>query len=180
MSFLEILLIGVALSMDAFAVCVAASMAYTNLTKWRKLSMPVAFGLFQGMMPILGFYLGSLFVTIIEKYAGIVSLVILGFIGINMIRESLSGGEEHKEKPLTIKALLAQAVATSIDAFAVGVSFAAHGTEIFTSALCFTIVTFILSLIAVFIGESAGRRLGGKAEFIGGIVLIIIGIKALF
>ena len=125
--------------------------------------MPIAFGLFQGIMPIFGFYLGALFSGFIEKYAGVISLVILGVIGINMIREGIL-----------------PAVATSIDAFAVGVSFAAQGVEIFMSALIIAVTTFLLSLIAVIIGEKAGERLGSKAEILGGIILIIIGVKALF
>lgn len=180
MSFIEIILIGIALSMDAFAVSVAASMSYNDLTKAKKLSMPVAFGLFQGIMPILGYYLGSLFSSFIEKYAGVISLVILGVIGINMIRESFAPEAEREHKTLTIRVLLIQAVATSIDAFAVGVSFAAHGAKIYISSLIIAVTTFLLSLAAVALGEKAGKKLGGRAEIIGGIILIIIGVKALF
>ena len=121
MSISEIVLIGIALSMDAFAVCVASSMVYTNMTWLRKLSMPIMFGLFQGIMPILGFFLGSLFASFIEKWSGPISLLILGIIGINMIREGLAKDEETEPKKLTLWILLVQAVATSIDAFAVGV-----------------------------------------------------------
>lgn len=180
MSFIEIVLIGIALSMDAFAVSVAASMSYNGLTKKQKLSMPVAFGLFQGIMPILGYYLGSLFSSFIEKYAGVISLVILGVIGINMIRESFSPEAQREKKTLTLKVLLIQAVATSIDAFAVGVSFAAQGVRIFTSSLIIAVTTFLLSLAAIAIGKKTGKKLGSKAEIIGGIILIIIGVKALF
>lgn len=180
MSFIEIVLIGIALSMDAFAVCIAASMSYTALTHKQKLSMPVAFGLFQGIMPILGYYLGSLFSSFIEKYAGVISLVILGVIGINMIRESFAPESEREQKTLTIKVLLIQAVATSIDAFAVGVSFAVQGAGIYSSSLIIAVTTFLLSLAAVSIGNKAGKKLGGRAEIIGGIILIIIGVKALF
>ncbi|MCI8980061.1 MAG: manganese efflux pump [Clostridia bacterium] len=179
MSFIEILLIGIALSMDAFAVCIASAMSYKSLKGAKRLTMPIAFGLFQGIMPIFGFYLGALFSGFIEKYAGVISLVILGVIGINMIREGILP-EKKEEKTLTLKVLLIQAVATSIDAFAVGVSFAAQGVEIFMSALIIAVTTFLLSLIAVIIGEKAGERLGSKAEILGGIILIIIGVKALF
>lgn len=119
MSFIEILLIGIALSMDAFAVCIASAMSYKSLKGAKRLTMPIAFGLFQGIMPIFGFYLGALFSGFIEKYAGVISLVILGVIGINMIREGILP-EKKEEKTLTLKVLLIQAVATSIDAFAVG------------------------------------------------------------
>ena len=176
MSISEIVLIGIALSMDAFAVCVASSMVYTNMTWLRKLSMPIMFGLFQGIMPILGFFLGSLFASFIEKWSG----PILGIIGINMIREGLAKDEETEPKKLTLWILLVQAVATSIDAFAVGVSFAANSANIWQSAPIIAVTTFVLSLIALFVGTKAGEKLGDKAEILGGIILIIIGIKSLF
>lgn len=180
MSIYEIVLIGIALSMDAFAVSIAGSMVYTNMTGYKKLSMPAAFGLFQGLMPVAGFYLGSLFSSFIDRWSGIISLIILGVIGINMIREGLSAQEEQQPKELTMKTLLVQAVATSIDAFAIGVSFAAGGANIWLSAPIIAVTTFILSLAAVSIGVKAGERLGHRAEILGGIILIIIGIKALF
>ncbi len=179
MSVFEILLIGIALSMDAFAVCIAGAMAYTDMSIRQKLAMPAAFGLFQGIMPVAGFYLGSLFASFINRWSGVISLVILGVIGVNMIREALKGGEERPPKTLTLKVLLIQAVATSIDAFAVGVSFAASGADIRLSAPLIALTTFVLSLIAVFIGVKAGEKLGQKAEILGGAILIIIGIKAL-
>ena len=177
MSISEIVLIGIALSMDAFAVCIASSMVYTNMTGLRKLSMPILFGLFQGIMPILGFFLGSLFASFIEKWSGPISLLILG---INMIREGLAKDEETEPKKLTLWILLVQAVATSIDAFAVGVSFAANSANIWQSAPIIAVTTFVLSLIALFVGTKAGEKLGDKAEILGGIILIIIGIKSLF
>lgn len=180
MTIAEILLIGIALSMDAFAVCLSSGMVYTNLTRAKKLSMPLAFGVFQGIMPIGGFFLGSMFADIINKFSGPVALVILGVIGINMIREGVSGGEEEEEKLLTFKVLMLQAVATSIDAFAVGVSFAASGAPIFSAAPLIAITTFIISLAGVFIGGKLGERLGNRAEILGGTILIIIGIKAMF
>ena len=174
MSISEIVLIGIALSMDAFAVCIASSMVYTNMTRLRKLSMPIMFGLFQGIMPILGFFLGSLFASFIEKWSGPISL------RINMFREGLAKDEETEPKKLTLWILLVQAVATSIDAFAVGVSFAANSANIWQSAPIIAVTTFVLSLIALFVGTKAGEKLGDKAEILGGIILIIIGIKSLF
>lgn len=180
MSLIEILLIGVALSMDAFAVCLSSSMVYTNLNAAKKLSMPVAFGLFQGMMPVAGFFLGSLFADIINKWSGPIALIILGFIGVNMIREGLSPEEGTAQKELTLKVLIFQAIATSIDAFAVGVSFAASGAPIFTAAPIITVTTFILSMVAQVLGNKLGETLGDRAEVLGGMILIIIGIKAMF
>lgn len=180
MTLAEMFLIAAALSMDAFAVCLSSSMVYTNLTAMRKLSMPVTFGIFQGAMPVAGFFLGNFFADIINKWSGPVALVILGFIGVNMIREALSEEEEKDKKQFTFKILIFQAIATSIDAFAVGVSFAASSISIFTAAPLIAATTFVLSLIAQFIGNRVSERLGEHAEVLGGIILIIIGIKAMF
>ena len=180
MTIFEIILIGIALSMDAFAVCLSSGMVYPGLSRAKKMSMPVAFGIFQGLMPIAGFYLGSFFADFINKFSGPVALVILGVIGVNMIREGISPDEEAEEKTLTFKVLIMQAVATSIDAFAVGVSFAAGGAPIFAAAPIIAVTTFILSTAAVFIGGRVGERLGDIAEILGGVILIIIGIKAMF
>lgn len=180
MTITEILLIGIALSMDAFAVCLSSSMVYPGLGFGKKMSMPVAFGLFQGLMPLAGFYLGSLFADFINRFSGPIALVILGVIGINMIREGIAPDEKSQVKTLTFKILIFQAIATSIDAFAVGVSFAASGAPIFFASPIIAITTFILSIIAVLIGEKVGEKLGDRAEIIGGVILIIIGIKAMF
>lgn len=180
MTIFEIILIGTALSMDAFAVCIASSMVYTNMTASKKLSMPIAFGLFQGLMPIAGFYLGGFFSPFIEKWSGLVSLLILGIIGVNMIREGFCPEGECEKKTLTFNVLIFQAIATSIDAFAVGVSFAASGANIWLSSPIIAVTTFILSLVAIFLGNKAGEKLGNKAEILGGLILIIIGIKAMF
>ena len=176
---IEIILIGVALSMDAFAVTLSSSMVYKDLTLRQKLSMPIAFGLFQGLMPIFGFYLGNLFSAFIDKYSGIVSFLILAAIGANMIKEGICT-ENCEKKPFTLSVLLLQAIATSIDAFAVGVSFAAMGAEIYSSAAIIAVSTFILTLIALKLGKFAGEKLGDKSVIAGGIILILIGIKSIF
>ncbi len=176
----EILLIGIALSMDAFAVSLSNGMVYSDITRAQKLSMPIAFGLFQGIMPILGYFFGGIFFDFITRWNGPVALVILGFIGANMIKDGFTGEDAKEPKRLTLGALLLQAVATSIDAFAVGVTFAAGETDIFAAASIVAATTFTLSLAAVIIGEKAGDRLGDKAEILGGIILIIIGIKSMF
>lgn len=166
--------------MDAFAVCLASSMMYIDLTAPQKLSMPVTFGLFQGIMPVFGFFCGGLFAEFINRWSGIISLLILGIIGINMIREGLSGEESAKPKQLTPLVLLSQGVATSIDAFAVGISFAASRANILLCATVIAVTTFVLSLAAEVIGTKAGNKLGNHAVTAGGIILIVIGIKSLF
>lgn len=179
MGFWEILMIGIALSMDAFAVSLSGGMVYTDMKGAKKLWMPIAFGLFQGIMPIAGFYLGSIFSAAISKWSGWVVLVILGLIGLNMIREGIfSKEDDNAVRSLTIKIVLVQALATSIDAFATGVSFAAAHAPLFTAASIIAATTFTLSLIAEFIGNRLGKHLGNVAEILGGVILIIIGIKS--
>ena len=180
--FWDILLIGAGLSMDAAAVSVSNALAYPCMGRGRRLAIPAAFGLFQGLMPVLGFFAGSLFADLISRYAGIVTLVILAGIGLNMIREGLDRDPEQPcgEKELTCWALLAQAVATSIDAFAVGVSFCAGGANIFFAAPVIAVTTFCCSALALAAGSRFGAALGHRAEVFGGAVLILIGIKAMF
>lgn len=179
MSILEVVLIGLGLSMDAFAVTVSDTMCCKDLSRKRAMAMPVAFGLFQGLMPVFGYFLGSLFSQFIDRYAGIITFLVLGIIGGNMIRESFQKDEECQVKTLNLPSLLIQAVATSIDAFAVGVSFCASGAPIFSSAVIIAVTTLICSTIAVVIGKKFGDLLGQRAELCGGIILVLIGVKAI-
>lgn len=195
MSIIEIVILGVALAMDAFAVTVSNVFCYRGASRARLLMLPVAFGIFQGLMPLLGFFLGGLVGNVIEQYAGIVTLVILGLIGGNMIKEGISdlrearaareaGGDVCDLAPdaaaLTFKVVLIQAVATSIDAFAVGVSLRAASVNIAEAAIIITLTTFLCCVVALAIGKRFGSMLGERAEIVGGVVLMIIGVKALF
>ena len=195
MSIIEIVILGVALAMDAFAVTVSNVFCYRGASRARLLMLPVAFGIFQGLMPLLGFFLGGLVGNIIEQYAGIVTLVILGLIGGNMIKEGISdlrearaareaGGDVCDLAPdaaaLALKVVLVQAVATSIDAFAVGVSLRAASVNIAEAAIIITLTTFLCCVVALAIGKRFGSMLGERAEIVGGVVLVIIGVKALF
>ncbi|MBC5581702.1 manganese efflux pump [Anaerofilum sp. BX8] len=182
MSLWDILLIGLGLSMDAVAVSISNALAYPCLSRPRRLAIPAAFGLFQGLMPVLGFFAGSLFASLISRYAGIVTLAILGVIGVGMIREGVHCGGAAGDcagKELTFQVLLVQAVATSIDAFAVGVSFCAGGADILLAAPLIALVTFTCSLLALQVGSRFGEMLGHRAEVFGGIILILIGVKAI-
>lgn len=195
MTIIEIVILGVALAMDAFAVTVSNVFCYRGASRARLLMLPVAFGIFQGLMPLLGFFLGGLVGNIIEQYAGIVTLVILGLIGGNMIKEGISdlrearaareaGGDVCDLAPdaaaLTLKVVLVQAMATSIDAFAVGVSLRAASVNIAEAAIIITLTTFLCCVVALAIGKRFGSMLGERAEIVGGVVLVIIGVKALF
>ncbi len=182
LTFLEVLLIGVGLSMDAAAVSMTDGMVYRQMGKQKIALIPLFFGLFQALMPLLGYYIGGLFSGFICKYSGIVIFLILGIIGAKMIKDAFSHtDDEHVlKKQLTYSVLVVQAIATSIDAFAIGVGFAVSGmTDIILSVILIGITTFIISMASVFIGRKFGDMLGSKAEILGGIILILIGIKAI-
>lgn len=182
MSILEIIFIGIGLSMDAVAVSMSNGMVYKNIGKDKTIAMPLFFGAFQGLMPLIGFYAGSIFSDFISKYSGIVTLVVLGIIGGKMIKDGFSSDDnddESKESKLSYKILFLQGIATSIDAFAVGVSFCALGANILVSTPIIAVTTFICSSIAIYIGKKFSNLLGNKAQILGGIILVIIGIKAI-
>lgn len=195
MGLLEILILGVALATDAFSVTISNTFAFDDHRFSRLMRMPLFFGLFQFGMPLAGYFVGGIAAELIEKYAGIVSLVILGFIGLNMLysgykalKEDASEEDEEEAQQdaqqgattLSYGKLVFQAVATAIDAFAVGVSFRAHSVDILVASALFGIITAILCTIALFIGKKLGSLLGDRAEMVGGVVLILIGLKAFF
>lgn len=181
MSITEIVILGLALSMDAFAVTISNSFAYPKISRARSFSMPLAFGFFQFLMPVVGFVLGQLVSEFITQYAGIITFVILGFIGGKMIWDAFHEEEEEgaSEQTLTMPVLLFQAVATSIDALAVGVSFAALEVNVLTSSGIIGITTALTCVVALTIGKRFGNALGEKATIIGGVVLVLIGLKSL-
>lgn len=181
MSITEIVILGLALSMDAFAVTISNSFAYPKISRARSFSMPLAFGFFQFLMPVVGFVLGQLVSEFITQYAGIITFVILGFVGGKMIWDAFheEEGEEASGQTLTMPILLFQAVATSIDALAVGVSFAALEVNVLTSSGIIGITTALTCVVALTIGKRFGNALGEKATIIGGVVLVLIGLKSL-
>lgn len=186
MSIWEIILIGIGLSMDAATVSMTNGMIYKNLKKDKVIAMPLFFGGFQGLMPFLGFILGNLVSNIITRFAGILIFLILGFIGGKMLFDayrSYRNPEEHEEsesQELTYNMLFIQAIATSIDAFAVGIGFSAMGVNIFTSCSIIALTTAVCSLIAIFIGKKFGDMFEKQSTLIGGAILIVIAVKALF
>ena len=195
MGLLEILMLGMALATDAFSVTISNTFAFDDHRVSRLMRMPLFFGLFQFGMPLAGYFVGGIAAELIEKYAGMVSLVILGFIGSNMLysgykalKEDASEEDEEEAQQeaqqgattLSYGKLVFQAVATAIDAFAVGVSFRAHSVDILVASTLFGVITAILCTIALFIGKKLGSLLGDRAEMVGGVVLILIGLKAFF
>lgn len=179
MGISELLLIGIGLSMDAFAVSIGKGLSTKSLTPRHYLSVGVWFGGFQALMPIVGFLLGVSFASLVESFDHWIAFVLLGVIGSNMIRESLKGDECEIHPDFSARAMFMLAIATSIDALAVGVSFAFLQIDILPAASIIGVTTFILSMIGLRIGNIFGCRFKSKAEFVGGVVLIIIGIKIL-
>ena len=179
MGISELLLIGIGLSMDAFAVSISKGLSTKCLKPRHYLSVGVWFGGFQALMPIVGFLLGVSFASLVESFDHWIAFVLLGVIGSNMIRESLKGDECEIHPDFSARAMFMLAIATSIDALAVGVSFAFLQIDILPAASIIGVTTFILSMIGLRIGNIFGCRFKSKAEFVGGVVLIIIGIKIL-
>lgn len=175
----ELFLIAIGLSMDAFAVSVCKGLSVKKLRIKHVLLVGLYFGFFQGMMPLLGYFLGSQFQSYIVNIDHWVAFVLLAVIGIGMIREACSKEEEACNDSFDIKTMVLLAVATSIDALAVGVTFAFLQVQI-VPAVCFIgIITFLFSAVGVKIGNVFGAKYKSKAELFGGIVLILIGLKIL-
>lgn len=182
MDLISLILIAFSLSADAFAVAVSNGICSASPTKKNVLTTAFTFGLFQGIMPLLGFTLGRTFSDIICRYQHYVALILLAIIGINMIQEAIKE-QKHPETFCTVrnvfsaKNLILQGIATSIDALAVGVGYAAMEVNIVFAAALIAMVTFFCCSFGVFIGKKFGTLLGIRARLIGGILLIIIGLK---
>lgn len=172
--------------MDAFAVSIGDGLSMKKSDTKAALAIAFSFGLFQALMPTAGYFLGSAFESVIKEFDHYIALIFLGFIGGKMIFDGIKEiwakkkgqDAEEKEFKLGFATLIIQAVATSIDALIVGVSFAAlQDVNIWTAVLLIGIITFILSLIGIFFGKKFGQLLGSRAEIAGGIILVGIGLK---
>ena len=179
MDLLSVLLIGIGLSMDAFAVSLCKGLALRDPSVKSIVVVGLWFGAFQMIMPIIGYYLGSSFYSLISDYDHWIAFILLALIGLNMVRESFSDEEEGMDVSLGVGTMLMLAIATSIDALAVGISLAMTGDSIFASASIIGLTTFVLSAVAVKLGSKFGDRFGSRAELIGGVILILIGLKIL-
>ena len=177
MELLTVLLIAVGLAMDAFAVSLCKGLALKEPTPKQMLIIGLWFGVFQGVMPIIGFLLGTGMYDLIRDYDHWIAFALLFLIGANMIRESFSKEEEKIDADLGFGTMFFLAVATSIDALAVGITLAMDSSDIISSSIVIGIVTMAISVMGVRIGALFGDRLGKRAELIGGIILICIGIK---
>lgn len=179
MGLLELFLIAVGLSMDAFAVSVCKGLSLGKIKGKHMVIAGLWFGGFQGLMPALGYFFGSFFTEFITAFSHWIAFGLLLLIGGNMIKEALDGDEEEMDASMTVKSMLILAIATSIDALAVGVSFAFMQVDIFWAVLFIGCITFVLSAIGVKVGSIFGTKYKAKAEMTGGAVLIIIGLKIL-
>lgn len=181
MDLVTLFLLAVGLSMDAFAVSICKGLAMKKLTFKQAGIVGVWFGGFQALMPTLGYLLGTTFARFVNAVADYIAFVLLALIGINMMKEALSKEEEETDASLGVKEMLVLAIATSIDAFAVGVSFACMeiGSLIIPAVLFIGVITFVLSLAGVKVGNVFGTKYKAKAEMAGGIILILLGLKIL-
>lgn len=182
MSFLELFLIAVGLSADAFSVSVCKGLNMRKLNLKHAYVIALFFGVFQAVMPLLGYLLGTGFSEYIEKYDHWIAFVLLAFIGGKMALEAIrekDGKAEEKTDTLSIGELTVLAVATSIDALAVGITFAFLKVNILPSVLLIGVTTFALSLGGVLLGNRFGAKYKSKAEIAGGVILILIGLKIL-
>lgn len=178
MGVVELLLLAVGLSMDAFAVSVCKGLAAGRPKAWQMVVAGLWFGGFQALMPLLGFLLGSTFQQYIQSIDHWIAFLLLGFIGANMIRES-RGEEEGQSASFHWKAMLLMAVATSIDALAVGVTFAFLRVNVLLAVSAIGLTTFLLSAIGVRVGGVFGERWRGRAELCGGVILVLLGLNIL-
>ena len=187
---LQVMLLGVSLAMDAFAVSITDGMCYGNLTKGKAASIPITFGIFQAAMPLVGFFLGTLFIGYIDTFDHYVAFGLLLIIGGKMVLDGIkdlrNGNEKSEPKKFRYPEVLLQGVATSIDALAVGISMLSMSgitkLNVYGFVAIIGVETLIISLVGVIIGRKIGKLFANKAsvaEIIGGLVLIGIGLKVL-
>ena len=182
--FVELFLLGVGLSMDAFAVSVCKGLGMRKLDKKQALIIGLYFGGFQALMPLIGWLLGSQFQQYITSIDHWIAFILLGFIGGKMMVEAVREWNEEEtvevmDAPIDHKNMFVLAVATSIDALAVGITFAFLNTPIIEAITIIGITTMVLSIIGVIVGNFFGSRYKSKAEFIGGLILVLLGLKIL-
>ncbi|CCY59657.1 putative manganese efflux pump MntP [Clostridium sp. CAG:632] len=178
MGLLELFVLAVGLSMDAFAVSICKGLSLGKIKAKHMCIAGAWFGGFQALMPLIGYFLGSFFAEAITKYDHWIAFVLLVLIGGNMIKEAF-GKEEELNNAMDVKTMLLLAVATSIDALAVGVTFAFLQVQIVPAIIFIGAVTFAFSAVGIKIGSIFGTKYKSKAEFIGGVILILIGLKIL-
>ncbi len=182
MGLITLIFLALGLTADAFAVSVSNGMCYCNVTKKNAIKTGLIFGFFQALMPMSGYYLGKSFSSVVQRYQHWIALILLSIIGINMLVEAYKDRNNTdtshcSDSTFTVKKLLVQGVATSIDALAAGVSFAVLDINIFTASILIGCITLCCCIVGVYIGRIFGALLGLRARFLGGFILIFIGLK---
>ena len=179
MGIIELLLLSVGLAMDAFAVSICKGISMKRMN-WRKaLTIGMYFGGFQALMPVIGYFLGTAFESIITNIDHWVAFILLGIIGGNMIKEAFEDESENCNEDVGFKTMIMLAIATSIDALAVGITFAFLKVNLIAAISMIGVITFVLSVIGTKIGNRFGDKYESKAELVGGVILVLLGIKIL-
>ena len=179
MGIIELLLLSVGLAMDAFAVSICKGISMKRMN-WRKtLIIGMYFGGFQALMPVIGYFLGTAFESIITNIDHWVAFILLGIIGGNMIKEAFEDESENCNDDVGFKTMIMLAIATSIDALAVGITFAFLKVNLIAAISMIGVITFVLSVIGTKIGNRFGDKYESKAELVGGVILVLLGIKIL-
>ena len=179
MGAIEILLISIGLAMDAFAVSVCKGLAMKKMSWKKAIIIGLYFGAFQAIMPTIGFFLGTTFERFITNVDHWVAFILLVGIGINIVKEAFDKESENRNDNVDVKTMLVLSVATSIDALAIGITFACLKIHIVMPVITIGLITFIISVIGVKIGNRFGDKYEKKAEIMGGVILILLGIKIL-
>ena len=175
----EILVIAIGLAMDAFAVAICKGLSMKKMNWKNAIIIALYFGVFQAVMPIIGYLLGITFSDFVKSIDHWIAFILLSVIGVNMIKESTDDEIDKRNDKTDFKTMILLAIATSIDALAIGVTFSLFEINIVFSVAIIGIITFLLSILGVKIGNKFGDKFQNKAEFTGGIILIFIGLKIL-
>ena len=179
MNFIELIFLAIALAMDAFSVSLTKGFTQKNLKNREILLYGLFFGGFQSLMPLFGYICGSSISSFVSMIAPWIAFILLVGIGCNMIRESLGSDDEDSSDEFSFKELILLSIATSIDAFAVGITFAILKVDLWFSISVIGIVAFLFGICGVFIGRKIGDYFGDKLQIFGGVILIILGLKIL-
>ena len=179
MAIIEIILIAIGLAMDAFTVSICKGLSMKKMNWKKALIVGAYFGIFQGLMPVIGYFLGSTFESLVTQIDHWIAFILLTLIGANMLKEAFGKDCENCNDSVDFKTMIMLAIATSIDALAIGISFAFLKTNIIIAALVIGIITFAICVVGVKIGNKFGDKYERKAEVAGGLILILMGIKIL-
>ena len=179
MEIYEILLIGIGLAMDAFAVSICKGLSMEKMNWKNVVIIALYFGVFQALMPLIGYFLGMTFESIVTTFDHWVAFALLTLIGGGMIKESFDDEDDKKNDKVDFKTMVVLAIATSIDALAIGITFAFFDVNIVLAVSIIGIITFIISVLGVKIGNRFGDKYQNKAQLMGGIILVLLGFKIL-